>query len=172
MASLSAARHCAGISGTLRVIDGIDLDVEDGEFVVFVGPSGCGKSTLLRMIAGLDRPTSGEIAHQRPAGERAQCGGARPRHGVSVLRPVPAHDGAAERNCPFGLENQRMKRDEIDRAASARRARMPAESRKHLSRPQARPAFRRPAPARRHRPRHHAQAEHFPLRRAAVESRC
>ena len=47
--------------GTNEVIHGIDLDVESGEFVVFVGPSGCGKSTLLRMIAGLETITSGEI---------------------------------------------------------------------------------------------------------------
>ena len=40
----------------------INLDIGDGELVVFVGPSGCGKSTLLRLIAGLDRPTSGTIA--------------------------------------------------------------------------------------------------------------
>jgi multiple sugar transport system ATP-binding protein len=43
------------------IIQGIDLAVKDGEFVVFVGPSGCGKSTLLRMISGLDSPSSGEI---------------------------------------------------------------------------------------------------------------
>jgi multiple sugar transport system ATP-binding protein len=44
-----------------RIIKGIDLDVAEGEFVVFVGPSGCGKSTLLRMIAGLEDVTSGSI---------------------------------------------------------------------------------------------------------------
>ncbi|WP_127754260.1 sn-glycerol-3-phosphate ABC transporter ATP-binding protein UgpC [Devosia sp. 1566] len=44
-----------------RVIKGIDLNVADGEFVVFVGPSGCGKSTLLRMIAGLEDVSAGEI---------------------------------------------------------------------------------------------------------------
>jgi len=43
------------------VIHGIDLDIGDGEFVVFVGPSGCGKSTLLRMIAGLEDITDGEL---------------------------------------------------------------------------------------------------------------
>lgn len=43
------------------VIKGIDLDIDDGEFVVFVGPSGCGKSTLLRMIAGLEEITSGDL---------------------------------------------------------------------------------------------------------------
>lgn len=44
-----------------EVIKGIDLDINDGEFVVFVGPSGCGKSTLLRMIAGLEEITSGDL---------------------------------------------------------------------------------------------------------------
>ena len=47
--------------GDVHVIPGIDLDIEDGEFVVFVGPSGCGKSTLLRLIAGLEDTTSGTI---------------------------------------------------------------------------------------------------------------
>ena len=45
----------------LQVIKGIDLEIEDGEFVVFVGPSGCGKSTLLRLIAGLEDVSGGEI---------------------------------------------------------------------------------------------------------------
>ncbi|ODT83254.1 MAG: ABC transporter ATP-binding protein [Pelagibacterium sp. SCN 64-44] len=44
-----------------RIIKGIDLEVDEGEFVVFVGPSGCGKSTLLRMIAGLEDVSAGEI---------------------------------------------------------------------------------------------------------------
>jgi multiple sugar transport system ATP-binding protein len=47
--------------GATQVIPGIDLTIEDGEFVVFVGPSGCGKSTLLRLIAGLEDTTSGSI---------------------------------------------------------------------------------------------------------------
>lgn len=48
--------------GETQVIHGIDLDIEDGEFCVFVGPSGCGKSTLLRMIAGLEETTAGHIS--------------------------------------------------------------------------------------------------------------
>ncbi|TDL83504.1 sn-glycerol-3-phosphate ABC transporter ATP-binding protein UgpC [Palleronia sediminis] len=48
--------------GRIDVIHGVDLEVRDGEFVVFVGPSGCGKSTLLRMIAGLEPISGGEIA--------------------------------------------------------------------------------------------------------------
>jgi lactose/L-arabinose transport system ATP-binding protein len=53
--------------GAVEVIKGVDLDIEDEEFVVFVGPSGCGKSTLLRMIAGLETVTAGdiEIGNQR-----------------------------------------------------------------------------------------------------------
>ncbi|MGR3683284.1 ABC transporter ATP-binding protein, partial [Sagittula sp.] len=47
--------------GEVEVIHGVDLDIADGEFVVFVGPSGCGKSTLLRMIAGLEETTDGQI---------------------------------------------------------------------------------------------------------------
>ena len=47
--------------GTHEVIHGVDLDVRDGEFVVFVGPSGCGKSTLLRMIAGLEEISEGDF---------------------------------------------------------------------------------------------------------------
>lgn len=47
--------------GDISVIQGVDLDIADGEFCVFVGPSGCGKSTLLRMIAGLEEITSGTL---------------------------------------------------------------------------------------------------------------
>jgi lactose/L-arabinose transport system ATP-binding protein len=47
--------------GDTQVIHNIDLDIDDGEFCVFVGPSGCGKSTLLRMIAGLEETTAGTI---------------------------------------------------------------------------------------------------------------
>ena len=47
--------------GSVDVLKGIDLEVTDGEFVVFVGPSGCGKSTLLRIIAGLEDSTSGKV---------------------------------------------------------------------------------------------------------------
>ena len=47
--------------GAVEVLKGVDLEIADGEFVVFVGPSGCGKSTLLRMIAGLEELSDGEI---------------------------------------------------------------------------------------------------------------
>jgi len=53
--------------GKTEVIHGVDMEIEDGEFIVIVGPSGCGKSTLLRMVAGLETVTEGEV---RINGER------------------------------------------------------------------------------------------------------
>ncbi|MFN8667112.1 MAG: sn-glycerol-3-phosphate ABC transporter ATP-binding protein UgpC [Gemmatimonadaceae bacterium] len=47
--------------GSAAAVDGVSLEVADGEFAVFVGPSGCGKTTVLRMIAGLETPTAGRI---------------------------------------------------------------------------------------------------------------
>src|SRR5262249_32323487 len=49
--------------GDKQVLDGIDLSVEAGQFLAIIGKSGCGKSTLLRLLAGLDRPTSGPRDH-------------------------------------------------------------------------------------------------------------
>ena len=66
--SRNTARHCA--------VKGIDLEIADGEFVVFVGPSGCGKSTTLRMIAGLEDISGGalkigdEVVNQREPKQR------------------------------------------------------------------------------------------------------
>ena len=99
--------------GTVEVIHGIDLEVEEGEFVVFVGPSGCGKSTLLRLIAGLDDPTSGDIllndrrVNNVPASER----------GLSMVFQSYAlyPHMSVRQNLSFGLENIRMERAEIDR---------------------------------------------------------
>jgi len=62
--------------GDVTVIRDLNLEIEDGEFVVFVGPSGCGKSTLLRLIAGLEDTTAGSIeidgqdATDSPPGKR------------------------------------------------------------------------------------------------------
>ncbi len=47
--------------GTVSIIKGVNIDIQDGEFVILVGPSGCGKSTLLRMVAGLETVTGGDI---------------------------------------------------------------------------------------------------------------
>lgn len=60
-----AGLHLNGVEkafGSVKIIHGVELSIDDGEFVVFVGPSGCGKSTLLRLIAGLEEVTDGTIA--------------------------------------------------------------------------------------------------------------
>src|SRR5215471_8590677 len=49
------------VFGDVAALDGVSLSVRDGEFLVLLGPSGCGKTTFLRIIAGLERQTSGDI---------------------------------------------------------------------------------------------------------------
>jgi ABC-type lipoprotein export system ATPase subunit len=54
-------RHYAGNGREVRAVDGVSLEIARHEFVALSGPSGCGKSTLMHLLAGIDRPTSGEI---------------------------------------------------------------------------------------------------------------
>ena len=61
MAQVSIRKVTKAFEGNVQAVKGIDLEIDDEEFVVLVGPSGCGKSTTLRMIAGLEEITSGEI---------------------------------------------------------------------------------------------------------------
>ena len=80
MASLQLNNLCKTFetdrNGEVIALEGIDLEIPDGELMVLVGPSGCGKTTTLRMIAGLELPTSGEIlidgedVSQKPASQR------------------------------------------------------------------------------------------------------
>jgi multiple sugar transport system ATP-binding protein len=99
--------------GSTQVIPGIDLTINEGEFVVFVGPSGCGKSTLLRLIAGLEDTTSGRIEID----------------GRDVTREAPAKRGLAmvfqsyalyphmtvKKNIAFPLKMAKMPEEQIER---------------------------------------------------------
>src|SRR5678816_618376 len=61
MASLALRNLSLTYPNGVRALDGIDLDLEDGEFLAILGPSGCGKSSLLRLVAGLETPSGGWI---------------------------------------------------------------------------------------------------------------
>ena len=98
--------------GEVDVIHGIDLEIAEGEFVVFVGPSGCGKSTLLRLIAGLDDPTSGDLILQ---GNRVNSVPASERGLSMVFQSYALYPHMSVRkNLSFGLENLRLPKAEID----------------------------------------------------------
>ncbi len=104
--------------GPVKVIHGLDLEIAEGEFVVFVGPSGCGKSTLLRLIAGLDDPTGGDIMLE---GRRVNTVPASERGLSMVFQSYALYPHMSVRkNLSFGLENMRLPKDQIDaRVASA-----------------------------------------------------
>ena len=98
--------------GEVRVIHGVDLAVEPGEFCVFVGPSGCGKSTLLRMIAGLESTSAGTIS----IGARDVTAVDPSERGVAMVFQTYAlypHMTVAE-NMGFGLKMTGHPKAEID----------------------------------------------------------
>ena len=95
-----------------EVIHGIDLDIRDGEFVVFVGPSGCGKSTLLRMIAGLESVTAGELVF---GGKRANDIPPAQRGLAMVFQSYALYPHmSVYENMAFGLKLAGMKKPEIE----------------------------------------------------------
>jgi NitT/TauT family transport system ATP-binding protein len=65
-------RFNEGRANEVHALDGVDLDVRAGEFVSLIGPSGCGKSTMLRVVADLQRPTSGEVTVNGAPAARAR----------------------------------------------------------------------------------------------------
>ncbi len=98
--------------GTVDVIRGVDLEIADGEFVVFVGPSGCGKSTLLRMIAGLEDISAGDLFI-----DGRRCNDMEPRdRGIAMVFQSYAlypHLNVFQ-NMSFGLSLNRTPKPEIE----------------------------------------------------------
>ncbi|MBC7623105.1 MAG: sn-glycerol-3-phosphate ABC transporter ATP-binding protein UgpC, partial [Aeromicrobium sp.] len=97
----------------LRVIHGVDLEITQGEFVVFVGPSGCGKSTLLRMIAGLESISGGTISIE---GRVVDDLAPRERDIAMVFQDYALypHKNVFE-NLAFGLRLRKFSEDEIEK---------------------------------------------------------
>ncbi|MEM7242798.1 MAG: sn-glycerol-3-phosphate ABC transporter ATP-binding protein UgpC [Pseudomonadota bacterium] len=103
--------------GNTQVIHGVDLKVDDGEFVVFVGPSGCGKSTLLRMIAGLEEISGGEIS----IGDTVVNEIAPAKRGVAMVFQTYAlypHMNVYK-NMAFGLRQAKMPEADIKKRVEA-----------------------------------------------------
>ena len=97
--------------GELQVVHGIDLEIEPGEFTVFVGPSGCGKSTLLRMIAGLEPISGGGLYLD---GSRMNDVPASKRGIAMVFQSYALYPHmSVYKNLAFGLETAGMKKHEI-----------------------------------------------------------
>ncbi|ABM04233.1 carbohydrate ABC transporter ATP-binding protein, CUT1 family [Psychromonas ingrahamii 37] len=102
--------------GSTNIIKGIDLEINSGEFVVFVGPSGCGKSTLLRMIAGLEDISGGELTIEDQLMNKVDAS----ERGVAMVFQSYAlypHMTVAE-NIGFSIKMAGKKQSEIDGAVS------------------------------------------------------
>ena len=112
MASLTI-RGLGKAYGDAKVIEGVDLDIADGEFTVIVGPSGCGKSTLLRMIAGLEDISEGTVE----IGDRVVNEVAPSKRGVAMVFQTYAlyPHMSVYKNMSFGLIQAKTPSDEIDR---------------------------------------------------------
>lgn len=115
MSKITLDKLCKSF-GAVEVLNDIDLDIAEGEFIVFVGPSGCGKSTLLRQIAGLDKPTAGTI---RIDGKTVNTIPAADRGLAMVFQSYALYPHMSVRqNLSFGLENAHVPKREIARRIS------------------------------------------------------
>ena len=119
MASVTLRGIRKSYDGSNDVIKGVDLEVRDGEFMVFVGPSGCGKSTMMRMVAGLEGITAGELR----IGDKLANDLPAPLRGVAMVFQSYAlypHMTVAE-NMGFSLKMAKVPkaqaREQVERAA-------------------------------------------------------
>jgi multiple sugar transport system ATP-binding protein len=112
MAEVTLQKVCKRY-GEVSVIEGLDLEVRDGEFMVLVGPSGCGKSTVLRMIAGLEEISAGTIAI---AGRVVNQLAPKDRDIAMVFQNYALYPHmTVHENLEFGLKMRKTPRAEIDR---------------------------------------------------------
>lgn len=113
MASLEI-RNISKSFGSTKVLENINLEIEDGEFLVLVGPSGCGKSTLLNIVAGLEGATEGDIL----IGDR-MVNDVHPkdRDIAMVFQSYALYPTMTVRkNIIFGLQVRKLSKEQIDKA--------------------------------------------------------
>jgi multiple sugar transport system ATP-binding protein len=104
-------RRVTKLFDAVRAVDGIDLIAKEGEFLVLLGPSGCGKTTLMRLIAGLERPTSGDIVID---GNNVTELPPRARNVAMVFQSYALYPHlTVERNISFPLRAVGMPKDEV-----------------------------------------------------------
>jgi sn-glycerol 3-phosphate transport system ATP-binding protein len=113
MADVALRNVTKEFPGGTFALDDLSLEVPDGEFLILVGPSGCGKTTALRLIAGLEKPTSGQIR----IGERVVNGiSPRDRDIAMVFQNYALYPHmTVYKNLAFGLRERRTPKGEIDR---------------------------------------------------------
>jgi len=113
MADITFDHVTKAFSGTVFALDDLTLHVPDGEFLILVGPSGCGKTTALRIVAGLERPTMGEVR----IGDLSMNGvSPRDRDIAMVFQNYALYPHMTVfRNLAFGLKERRTPKDEIKR---------------------------------------------------------
>ncbi|GGD28194.1 sn-glycerol-3-phosphate ABC transporter ATP-binding protein UgpC [Sinisalibacter lacisalsi] len=100
-------------AGDVAAVADVNLEINDGEFVVLVGPSGCGKSTLLRMVAGLETITEGRVTIGARVVNNLEPAD---RDIAMVFQNYALYPHMTVRqNLSYGLKNRRMPRDEITR---------------------------------------------------------
>ncbi len=105
-------KHIDKSFGKVKVLHDVNMDVKDGEFVVFVGPSGCGKSTLLRVIAGLEQVTAGDIFIDEELVNDVQP---RERGIAMVFQSYALYPHmTVYKNMSFGLKLKKHSKQEID----------------------------------------------------------
>jgi multiple sugar transport system ATP-binding protein len=105
------ARRLSKHFDDVRAVDGIDLTANEGEFLVLLGPSGCGKTTLMRLIAGLERPTAGDIVIN---GEIVSDLPPRARNVAMVFQSYALYPHlTVEKNISFPLRSIGMPKDQI-----------------------------------------------------------
>jgi len=100
-AAMTATHLSKSFDGNIEALRDVDLTIKAGEFVALVGPSGCGKTTLLRIMAGLVRPSKGQVSVFGASPEEA-CRGA--QVGVAFQQPALLDSRTARRNVALSLE--------------------------------------------------------------------